>query len=552
MTLVDQPIVQSTSLHKNPFFVIGATTRDNRNRLVELAEEQSLIRDADECRDAQGSLINLRSRLGAEMGWLPGVAPRKASQIVTGLPESTARANAGELPPLARANVLSAVAETLRIGTKPGEAASLILQLAETVEGIDPDLVLRDINEDRSVAGFPPVRDIGPVEEELDARKRHYRSVVRDLVDQFPSETIVKIIDVLVRKSTAEGTRHANALVQDLVDVFETGAQGFIQQEIENVTALIERAEAAAPHGESGVLKIIESIKNAALNFNRIAKPIQIVSKANGLDHRPSRELAGLIRGLAVDLHNEHGMVAAPAQLTEFLRDNFPHLDEISERTAEDAEYLKKAQEAQRQAELDQEEFNRSITYSAELGVLFKDKVQISPAGVYWRNNHMPLDAITRLRWGATRHSVNGIPTGTDFMIVVGDDRSSFTINMRNKQVYSELVDRLWRAAGVKILVNQVRKLKAGEHLAYPDAIIRDDGLTLTRHRMFGADEQVNLRWDQVKIWNHDGNFVVGAKDDKKVYTALSYQKHDNVHVLENMIRAYFKSSKPRLSQLLD
>ena len=69
-------------LHKNPFFTLGITTRDNRKKIVEAAEEMSLDIDHEVCQNARSTLINPRSRLTAELSWLPGVSPRKAEQLV--------------------------------------------------------------------------------------------------------------------------------------------------------------------------------------------------------------------------------------------------------------------------------------------------------------------------------------------------------------------------------------------------------------------------------------------------------------------------------------
>ena len=39
-------------LAKNPFYILSATSRDGRRRLMELTEERSLLFDEEECRDA--------------------------------------------------------------------------------------------------------------------------------------------------------------------------------------------------------------------------------------------------------------------------------------------------------------------------------------------------------------------------------------------------------------------------------------------------------------------------------------------------------------------
>jgi hypothetical protein len=82
--------------------------------------------------------------------------------------------------------------------------------------------------------------------------------------------------------------------------------------------------------------------------------------------------------------------------------------------------------------------------------------------------------------------------------------------------------------------------------------VVRDDGITLTKHKFLGANEPVHCSWHQVQIWNADGAFYIGAKDDKKTYAGLSYIHVPNVHVLEQAIRMAFKKlGMRRLSDVL-
>ena len=98
-----------TALHQSPFAALGVTTRDDRRRIVELAEEKSLEMDHEICQKARSDLTNPRSRLSVEIAWLPGVSPRKASLLVDGLLHNpmAIREESG-LPTLAHLNLLAA------------------------------------------------------------------------------------------------------------------------------------------------------------------------------------------------------------------------------------------------------------------------------------------------------------------------------------------------------------------------------------------------------------------------------------------------------------
>ncbi|MGO4666966.1 hypothetical protein [Bosea sp. 2RAB26] len=548
MTITEELVSPKTSLQKNPFAILGATTRDNRSRLIELADEVALVADGDEGQKAQSTLLNIRTRLAAEMGWLPGVAPRKATAAVEGLSSMTGLEATVELPPLARANLLSASAQAKPEARTPQEAAAIFYRLALAVEDVDLAGVLRDINEDRSVAGFPPVRDEGAILEEFEARKRDYRKAINDVLDRLPSRTLVKVMDMVVQKGTKDGSEHAPAFIQEIVASYEFGLRGFIEAESSTVERLVTRGNAVAVHGEAHVIPVIDEIKKVAANFNEIVGPAQLVARANGIDHLATHNLAIAIRELAIALHNKYGFVDTPARIAAFLNDHFGLLDTVTDRVTHDLAYLKEAEEEKKQSEADRAEFEHWLIYSAGIGALFKDKVSISSTGVSWQNNHITLEAVTRLRWGGA----SGLPAGTAYTIMLGDDRSAFTINTRKADIYANLVDRIWRTVGLRLLLETARRLQSGEALRFGEAIVRDESVTLIRHKILGSNEPVALDWHQVNIWTEDGHFVLGSRADKKVYVRLSYQSDDNVPVLEHLIRTFFKTGTDRISEIFN
>ena len=164
---------QKTALHESPFALLGATIRDDRRRIVELAEEKSLELDHDVCQKARSDLTNPRTRLNVEISWLPGVSPRKAMQLLEGLLHDpmAIRGESG-LPTLAHLNLLAAAFESVDGEHDADDLAEFIQEMAYLVEDLSPDDVLSDINADRSVSGFPEIKSLDQVETELSERKR--------------------------------------------------------------------------------------------------------------------------------------------------------------------------------------------------------------------------------------------------------------------------------------------------------------------------------------------------------------------------------------------
>ena len=66
------PFYTEPVMFQNAFQLLGATVRDDRRRIVELAEEKSLELDHEACQKARSDLTSPRTRLSVEMGWLPG------------------------------------------------------------------------------------------------------------------------------------------------------------------------------------------------------------------------------------------------------------------------------------------------------------------------------------------------------------------------------------------------------------------------------------------------------------------------------------------------
>ena len=124
------------------------------------------------------------------------------------------------------------------------------------------------------------------------------------------------------------------------------------------------------------------------------------------------------------------------------LQEVFAEVVDVAERSAEDASTLdniaaqrvRMLEEAKNQAE----KWRKEITYEAEIGMIFKDKLGISPEGIEWKGRRWDLNSINRIRWGGTRHSVNGIPTGTTYKIIFGNNTDSSCIELK-KRVSSKI-----------------------------------------------------------------------------------------------------------------
>ena len=203
---------------QNPFNILNATQRDSRHRIMELAEERSLVSDTDECMEARAELTNPRKRISAEIAWLPGVAPERVYDILLLLessvgnrlgcdkptsvaPVDSLAATLARLPYAKKSNVADEVLEILKLSKEdfteigeflgihtltpiaranllaarmlrlpdytPNVVAEWILAIAQTFETIDPSEVRAILNVERGESGFPKIIGLSDITSEI-------------------------------------------------------------------------------------------------------------------------------------------------------------------------------------------------------------------------------------------------------------------------------------------------------------------------------------------------------------------------------------------------
>ncbi len=234
-------------LLQNPFYILNATPRDNRRKIVELAEEHSLMMDSGECSQARSDLTNPRKRLSSEIAWLPGSGPKRVTEILALLDNSVNDLfGITKLTSMARANLLAAGLSRLTVTNDPEEIVEWILELAWTFENVDSEDLCTVINEERVVSSFSEVTDISVVEAEIYERRIYYRQVIKSALDNFHTKDLIEAITIAVESSTDNGEEQSPILIDDLVDSYEVEAQSFFEKEAANIEVLVEKIRQAA------------------------------------------------------------------------------------------------------------------------------------------------------------------------------------------------------------------------------------------------------------------------------------------------------------------
>ncbi|HEY4252576.1 MAG TPA: hypothetical protein VGM87_15290 [Roseomonas sp.] len=537
------------SLAENPFAILGASPRDGRQALIDRVEDAALQGDEQRARQAGSTLLNARQRLVAEMRWFPGIAPAEVLRLLQLLRQQPDRAFAeAQLPPLARANLMAAGFEAMPAPGDPPAVLERIDALDAACAAITADDAMRDINADRQAAGLPALQDRPAVEEQLRDLVRHCRDGVAKALDRMPSAALLAVVTAVAQQVVAAGPGGGRVLLEDVIDAYELEARPSIDACAAAAEQVIEQVRAAVPQGEAAVLEVMRLLEQAIARWYRLASPVLASAQVRGLHNQDGTELGSALRALGLHAFNDHGMLRGAERATELLQRFFAELPNLSVKAEEDAGALGGIAQSRQKAAAEHAEFLASIAYRAKVGTLFKDDLAISAAGVELKGEIIPLEAVMRVRWGAIRHSVNGIPTGTSYTIAIGDAGRELSTSFRKQEVFDAFLDRLWRAVCVRLIIDMTQQLRAGQSFVFGDAVVRDQGILLTRRHMFGKNEQREVRWGDTQIWTGNGSFCIAAKDDKKTVVALSYIDMSNTHLLENIVRAYYRKGGKALS----
>lgn len=326
----------------NPFHILNATPFDSRTRIMELADEKSLLLNSNDCIQARSDLTHPRKRVAIEVAWLPGVEPTHVSELFSLLVSSPENVfNLTGLPPMARANLLAA--GLVRLPTHASsDITEWILAICLTFESICAKDLTGSINNERSVAGFPQLLDSAAVEDEINERRKYYRSVINSVLDSLHPEKMIRTLSFVVKLATKNGKIQGPILLDDLIDSYEVEVQAFLNKEEEEIIILVDKLRTAVSSIESdaSILAITNQLILGTKNWVGIARPIQISANSRGLDHKASHRVACFIRALSVDMNNKYGKLKLSMEMTKMLSEVFADATDIVNLCAKDIETL--------------------------------------------------------------------------------------------------------------------------------------------------------------------------------------------------------------------
>jgi hypothetical protein len=388
------------NLFQNPFNIIGVSTRDSKQMIVETCDAKSLIVDADLCTRFRSVLTQPRNRLSAELAWLPGLSPAHSLRLIEKLEEDpeTFLTSLDGINPLARCNALVTYLEY----HKPKEESQikgLLIEIAQSFDQIDFTNLMTVINEDRQIAKIPIIHDVENIKQEMQARREYMIGTMKNCLNNTKAPD--KVLTEIVAKTTSEGKQHPPLLLEELTDKYQIVVQKYLNQLVDQIRNIISDIEKQPKKMfEYQMPYLYKYLKT----WDQIAQPIQLVQQSKGMDDPHSKELARDLRHLAVEIANSYEMHTEAKHLTKVVAEFFKELPQFAETFSEDLGALKDIIDRKTKSKEEERKWRDERSLDIELGTLFKKRFIISPEVIKFKDDQIPTDKVNRVRWGAAIH----------------------------------------------------------------------------------------------------------------------------------------------------
>jgi hypothetical protein len=289
-------------LRTSPFYLLGVSPRDNRAIIAHATETAISEGTLDEtvATRSQQILMSPRLRLGAELSWLPGLAPNRVKQLIDG--EALSADTTAGLPLLAGANLAA-----YRCSSQASPVCHELL--FRFYERRDDDDILKLVNSERTAGDFPEVSFDLLQEVIPDLTQQHTASFIEFITrEPWPGNALLSIL----KERFVEGSGVIGFL-DAIAERFDDWAAGSFRQAEEGITrALTNIQEKPASLAEQ-----LPAFSAAIGVWASLAAPHQFILSRRHLNDPRTEQLLNKIRGVCLHLNNEVGDSKTPFALTK-------------------------------------------------------------------------------------------------------------------------------------------------------------------------------------------------------------------------------------------
>jgi hypothetical protein len=405
------------------------------------------------------------------------------------------------------------------------------------------------INADRVTAGFPRITDQGVLQKVIG---EHLRSAERSLAHQLVNhcERHAEVLALIIERETEQGGDLASEFLETLVDHYQIQVQPQLdanRRGIEHACEQLFSTLTSTGYQKLVMEAAIAQVEKRVSDWGESARPIQLITKSRGIKDIHSLDVARMVRSVAIRLANEFGMHREAKRITAGLSEAFRDVPEIAETSAEDVTALDEIVTARTESQRREDHRRKEVELDISIG---SDRLQIGADFIQHKHVRMKTDDVCSLRWGIYKHYVNGVRVQRNFTIWAAASSCPITMEIecvrwfepesKVLERYGLIIDKLWRAAGVRILFEIAGRLMGGETVRIGEANISKKGMWLGKRSWFKS-EPYFAGWEELTKVTVSGQLKIGSNREPKAGVALPLRDIDNAVVLERLLGILWK-----------
>lgn len=317
------------NLNQNPFALLELSSRDNKSIITEQFEEKVSDGEVDEhdLMLAQKDLMASKTRLKAELSWLPNLNPKKANEIANLVRYENYKKLQEALPTLdglARANVASFLCSEKQ-GTK-----EVLYHLFEAQSQFDTVTILNDVNGNRSVAGFPAV-DQALIDESISIVSSTHAEAALAYISsaKHPGNVFTAIVEKYIKDNKIK------PFIDEVAEKYDSWVISKLRGYEDDIKDNVEKMKLGASSKDS-----IEKIAAILEEWDDYSQPLQLIYQAKGLDEKRAKELYLDMREVCLWLVNENDDHELSLDFAQALRGIFAELPSVSAQIEDDIRSL--------------------------------------------------------------------------------------------------------------------------------------------------------------------------------------------------------------------
>tara|TARA_R110000751_G_scaffold263960_3_gene363145 strand:+ start:1195 stop:3135 length:1941 start_codon:yes stop_codon:yes gene_type:complete len=332
----------AAKLTENPFYILDAQYNSSASDLLNLVEDAEFDGkfSSDVLHRAQQVLVTPRTRLMAELSWLPELSGAQIHKVFALLEKGDHAELLDAIehfPELARANIAAHICVLHVVGQKA------LHFLASAWDDVDAQYLLSCINQARAASGFPKVEET-QIKEALDDLQAKHAVAAAESVwkTSAPGQLMNDVVE-------AELDRDPSAM---FLKLFVSGYDSRSEPDLARIEADINVHLEKSQKVDHTLASHVDAICELLDAWDNINQPVQIYEQHRGHEEGRSKRIYSSVRSVYLELANEHGKFQEALQLSETLLHTFLELASVAEVLKKDVGELQSLTEQQAQEQV--------------------------------------------------------------------------------------------------------------------------------------------------------------------------------------------------------